>query len=201
MVGSLTGRDVLALLGGGQQACVLAAAGAHVTLLDNPAGAAGAGPDGRRARRAGDPVEQGDMRDPSRFGGRFVRSAFHPCSNGFVPDVRPSGASARRVLRPGGRLLAGIVNPALKFVRGRRRGSAASSWRSTRCPTATSFHATRPAGAHGRGGRARVSFSHTLDDQIGGQLDAGLQLAGFFEDRWAEQRWTGSSRRASRRWR
>jgi hypothetical protein len=29
-----------------------------------------------------------------------------------------------------------------------------------------------------------LEFSHTLDDQIGGQLEAGFLLAGFYEDTW-----------------
>jgi hypothetical protein len=31
-----------------------------------------------------------------------------------------------------------------------------------------------------------MEFSHTLDDQIGGQLDAGFVLTGFYEDRYGE---------------
>ena len=31
-----------------------------------------------------------------------------------------------------------------------------------------------------------LEFSHSLDDQIGGQLEAGFVLVGFFEDSWAE---------------
>jgi len=31
-----------------------------------------------------------------------------------------------------------------------------------------------------------LEFSHTLEDQIGGQLDAGLLLTGFFEDGYPE---------------
>ena len=30
-------------------------------------------------------------------------------------------------------------------------------------------------------------FGHTLDDQIGGQLDAGFVLTGFYEDIWPAQ--------------
>ena len=33
---------------------------------------------------------------------------------------------------------------------------------------------------------APVEFSHTLQDQIGGQLDAGLQLVGLYENARAE---------------
>ncbi|MDQ5810969.1 MAG: SAM-dependent methyltransferase, partial [Actinomycetota bacterium] len=28
-----------------------------------------------------------------------------------------------------------------------------------------------------------LEFSHTLEDQIGGQIDAGFLIAGFYEDR------------------
>ncbi len=31
-----------------------------------------------------------------------------------------------------------------------------------------------------------LEFSHTLEEQIGGQLDAGFLLAGFFEDAYPE---------------
>ena len=30
-----------------------------------------------------------------------------------------------------------------------------------------------------------LSFSHSLEDQIGGQLDAGFALTGLYEDGWA----------------
>jgi hypothetical protein len=32
-----------------------------------------------------------------------------------------------------------------------------------------------------------LEFGHTLDDQIGGQLDAGFVLTGFYEDVWLGQ--------------
>jgi hypothetical protein len=31
-----------------------------------------------------------------------------------------------------------------------------------------------------------LSFGHTLEDQVGGQLDAGFVLTALFEDRWPE---------------
>ena len=31
-----------------------------------------------------------------------------------------------------------------------------------------------------------LSFGHTLEDQLGGQLDAGFVLTSLFEDRWPE---------------
>jgi hypothetical protein len=31
---------------------------------------------------------------------------------------------------------------------------------------------------------AALEFSHSLDEQIAGQIDAGFLIAGFYEDRW-----------------
>ena len=31
---------------------------------------------------------------------------------------------------------------------------------------------------------APIEFVHSLDDQLGGQLDAGFLIAGFYEDDW-----------------
>lgn len=36
------------------------------------------------------------------------------------------------------------------------------------------------------GAEEPVEFSHTLDDQIGGQLEAGFLIAGFYEDSYGE---------------
>jgi hypothetical protein len=38
-----------------------------------------------------------------------------------------------------------------------------------------------------REGRVAFEFSHSLDDQIGGQIEAGFLLAGFYEDRWSDE--------------
>jgi hypothetical protein len=32
-----------------------------------------------------------------------------------------------------------------------------------------------------------LEFSHSFDDQIGGQLAAGLVVAGFYEDYWNDE--------------
>lgn len=184
--GGVTRRDLLALAsGGGQQACVLAAAGAHVTLLDNsPAQLA---QDRMVAERDGLAIrlEQGDMRDLSRFADASFDLIFHPCSNGFVPDVRPVWRECARVLKPGGRLLAGMVNPSLYLFdeaevdRGEFVARYALPYSDLASRSAEQLARMAEAGEP-------LSFGHTLEDQIGGQLDAGLLLAGFFEDRWAE---------------
>ena len=108
----LAGERVLCLAGaGGQQAPILAAAGAQVTVLDNSPRQLEQ--DQVVARREGLAITSvlGDMRDLSEFADGSFAMVFHPCSNAFVPDVRPVWREAFRVLRPGGVLLAGFTNP------------------------------------------------------------------------------------------
>jgi SAM-dependent methyltransferase len=111
--GSLAGARVLCLAsGGGQQAPVLAAAGAAVTSFDNSdeqlaKDAAVAAREGLAIR-----VERGDMADLSRFSDDSFDLVFHPVSNVFAPDPRAVWRECARVLAPGGRVLAGFMNPA-----------------------------------------------------------------------------------------
>jgi len=108
----LQGADVLCLAsGGGQQGPVLAAAGARVTVLDNsPAQLAR---DREVSEREGLAIKivEGDMADLSAFGDGSFDLIFHPVSNVFVPEVVPMWRECHRVLRPGGVLLAGFMNP------------------------------------------------------------------------------------------
>src|SRR5690242_17165403 len=109
---NLRGADVLCLAsGGGQQGPVLAAAGANVTVFDNsPLQLA---QDRAVAEREGLAIETvlGDMADLSAFPGARFGLIVHRVSNVFAPDVRPVWHEAFRVLRPGGPLLAGFMNP------------------------------------------------------------------------------------------
>ncbi len=109
---NLQGCEVLCLAsGGGQQGPVLAAAGAKVTVLDNSPKQLEQ--DRRVAEREQLEITtvEGDMADLSVFEEASFDLIFHPCSNSFVPDVRPVWREAHRVLRTGGDLLSGFCNP------------------------------------------------------------------------------------------
>ena len=111
--GELAGARVLCLAsGGGQQAPVLAAAGATVISYD--ASDEQLALDALVAEREGLPLRtvRGDMADLSAFADASLDLIFHPVSNVFAADVRPVWRECHRVLRPGGRLLAGFMNPA-----------------------------------------------------------------------------------------
>jgi SAM-dependent methyltransferase len=174
----LNGLDVLCLAAaGGQQAPVLAAAGASVTVLD--ASPAQLARDRLVADRDGLDIRtvEGDMADLSAFADGAFGLVFHPCSNCFVPAVRPVWREAFRVLRPGGVLLAGFCNPALFLFDDPLEGKGELVVRHA-VP-----YSDLSSLSDGERRDEPLVFGHTLEDQIGGQLDAGFLLAGLFEDR------------------
>ena len=178
----LKALDVLCLAsGGGQQDPILVAAGANVTVLDNsPRQLA---QDRLVAEREGLALTtvEGDMADLSTFADESFDLIVHPVSNVFVPDVRPVWREAFRVLRGGGVLMAGFMNPAVyifdldlaeKDVLEVKYSLPYSD------VTSPSEEERRRILESGR----PLEFSHTLEDQIGGQIEAGFLLAGFYED-------------------
>jgi ubiquinone/menaquinone biosynthesis C-methylase UbiE len=180
----LEGADVLCLAsGGGQQAPVLSAAGANVTVLDNSPGQLGQ--DRLVAEREGLDLKtvQGDMADLSRFEDESFDLVFHPVSNLFVPEVRPVWAEAYRVLRRGGVLLAGFLNPAVYVFDLERVDDTGEVVVRYSLPYADATSKSEEAVRRQIERGDPLEFSHTLEDQIGGQIDAGFVIAGFYEDR------------------
>lgn len=109
---NLAGKDVLVLAGGGgQQSAALSLLGARVTVLDlTDAQLAG---DRLAASHYGYEVriEQGDMRDLSRFAHDAFDIVWQPYSINFVPDYRPVFQGVARVLRPSGSYRLDMANP------------------------------------------------------------------------------------------
>lgn len=179
----LAGCDVLCLAsGGGQQGPILAAAGARVTVFDNsPRQLA---QDRLVAVREGLDITtvEGDMANLAAFADGSFDLIVHPVSNVFAPMVRPVWREAFRVLRPGGALLAGFMNPAIYIFDldlAERTGQLQVKYT---LPYADVISLSEEQKEQRIKDGSPFEFSHTLDDQIGGQLEAGFVLTGFFED-------------------
>jgi SAM-dependent methyltransferase len=179
----LSNLDVLCLAsGGGQQAPILAAAGAKVTVFDNS-------PKQLEQDRKVSEREsldlitlEGDMADLSRFRDESFDLIFHPCSNLFAANVRPVWKEAFRVLRRGGVLLAGFLNPVIFIFDARLAEQGVLQVRhqlpysnlDSLCEEERLLFIERGE---------PLEFGHTLEDQLGGQTDAGFAITGFYEDR------------------
>ncbi len=186
--GELRGRHVLCLAsGGGQQAPVLAAAGARVVSYDLS--------DEQLAKDAlvatRDDLDlrcvRGDMADMTIFEDHAFDLIFHPVSNVFVADLEPVWNECHRVLKPGGRLLAGFMNPS--FFLFDHEAANESGTLAVRFPLPyrepDSLSPEEQATLM-KSGRA-LEYSHSLGAQIGGQLAAGFVLHALYEDDWNDE--------------
>jgi SAM-dependent methyltransferase len=98
-----------------------------------------------------------------------------------VPDVRPVWREAFRVLRRGGLMLAGFLNPAF-FIFDQELAERGILEVKHALPYADVDSLSEEERARRVAAREVFEFSHTLTDLIGGQLDAGFLLTGLYED-------------------
>ncbi len=179
---ALPGADVLCLAsGGGQQGPVLAAAGATVTVLDaSPRqleqDLAVAARDGLTLRTV-----QGDMADLSMFSAESFDLIVHPVSNCFAVDVLKVWREAFRILRHGGALLSGFANP-VGYIFDHELGKQNILQVRYALPYSDDKDLTGDERREYLEAGVPLEFSHTLTDQIGGQIAAGFIIAGFYED-------------------
>lgn len=181
--GALKNSDLLCLAcGGGQQGPIFAAAGAKVTVFDNSPSQL----DQDRMVAARDQLQittiQGDMRDLSAFADASFDIIFHPVSNVFVDNVNPVWQECFRVLRPGGTLLAGICNPLVYIFDLKAWDERHELVVKNKIPYADTEQLPPDELEKRIAAQETLEFGHTLEDQIGGQLQAGFVLTGFFED-------------------
>ena len=173
--GDLEGKRVLGLAsGGGQQIPVLSALGARCTVLDYSARQCES--ERAVAEREGYEVDvvRADMSRPLPFEDGAFDLVFHPVSNQFVEDVRPIFRECFRVLGEGGMLLCGLDNGfGFLFDETGRNIKYKLPFNPLKDPEAYEDSVRNDWG---------ITFSHTLEEQIGGQLEAGFTLTDLYED-------------------
>lgn len=178
----LSGKRILCLAsGGGQQGPILAAAGADVLVFDNS----------RKQLEKDEFVAardhlnlktiQGNMQDLSAFEDESFDCIVHPWSNGYVDDILLVWKECARVLKQNGLLLSGFGNPleylfdAVKLEQGIFEVRHPIPYADIDHPDDPDIQ--RIAAADG------YIWSHTLEQQIQGQIEAGFAIIGFYEDR------------------
>ena len=180
-LGELKGKRILGLAsGGGQQMPVFAALGAICTVLDySPLQLES---ERMVAEREGYDIRiiRGDMTKRLPFEDGEFDIIFHPVSNCYVEDVRPIWRECFRVLRPGGRLLAG-TDHYINYIVDSEEERIVNSlpFNPLLNPDQRKQLEAEDAG---------MQFSHSLEEQIGGQLEAGFRLIALYEDTNGEGR-------------
>jgi SAM-dependent methyltransferase len=182
----LAGRRVLCLAAaGGYQAPVLAASGADVTVFDISEEQLRR--DREIAKRESLRIEtcQGDMSNLAIFSDASFDLIVNPCSVCFLPSLESVWKECYRVLRPGGSLISGWINPiyyifdAIPMDRGSlvvRHSIPYSDFDMPEEERRITLGPDRPR-----------EFGHSLEALLGGQIEAGLSIAGFFEDGWGQR--------------
>jgi len=124
---------------------------------------------------------EGDMRDLSIFADESFDLVFHPVSNIFVPEVLPVWRESYRVLRRGGVLLAGFSNPLMYLFDYEllERGELKVRHK---LPYSDLPHLSPEELKRYLEEGEPLEWSHSLEEQVGGQLQAGFLLTGLYED-------------------
>lgn len=183
----LTGLATLCLAsGGGQQGPILAAAGADVTVYDYSE--MQLAQDRFVAERDGLSIKtiQGDMANLDQVADQSFDLIVHPCSNGFVPNVLPVWKEAYRVLKKGGILLSGFCNPICYLFDYEKSQKGILDVR-YKIPYSDLESLSESERQKFIDDDEPLCFGHTLQDQMGGQVDAGFAITGFYEDGWGEE--------------
>ncbi len=171
----LKGKKLLGLAcGGGQQMPIFAAAGAVCTVLDYSERQLES--ERMVAAREGYEIDivRADMTKPLPFADESFDIIVHPVSNCYIREVEPVWRECYRILKPGGVLLAGVDN-GINYI-----FDETETTLTHRLPfDPLSDPALMEVLQKTNDG---VQFSHTFEEQVGGQLKAGFVLTHLFED-------------------
>ena len=173
--GDLKDRRVLGLAaGGGQQMPIFAALGAKCTVLDYSEKQLESERMVAQRESYDITIVHADMTKRLPFDDNSFDLIFHPVSNCYVYAVLPIWRECARVLKPGGRLLAGLDNGF----------NYAFDEDETKIINTLPFNPLEDEGQMRQLQKddSGIQFSHTAHEQLTGQLKAGLQLLDLYED-------------------
>lgn len=173
--GTVKGKKILGLAsGGGQQMPIFAALGMECSVLDYSDRQI----ESERfvSQREGYKIEiiQGDMTKTLPFADESFDIIFHPVSNSYVEEVKSIWKECARILKKGGILLSGL-DIGINYIFDEEEKYIINTLPFN--PLKNPEHRRQmEEGDYG------IQFSHSLEEQIGGQLEAGLSLTHLYED-------------------
>ena len=171
----LKGLKLLGLAcGGGQQMPLFAAAGAKCTVLDYSERQLAS--ERMVSQREGYEIDivRADMSKALPFADESFDVIVHPVSNSYIREVEPLWRECFRILKPGGVLLAGLDN-GINYLFDDEETMLTHSLPFDPVSDPALMEELQKTDSG-------VQFSHTFEEQVGGQLKAGFTLTHLFED-------------------
>lgn len=176
--GGLADKKVLGLAsGGGQQMPIFTAVGARCTIFDNSDSQLRS--EKIVSEREGYSIDiiKGDMTKALPFEDETFDLIFHPVSNCYIEDILPVWKECYRILKKGGILLAGFSNGIDFLFEGDSPLTVVNKLPFNPLKIEKERFDSMVKNYEG------IQFSHSLEEQLGGQLKAGFQLTDLYEDR------------------
>ena len=125
-------------------------------------------------------IIRADMSKKLPFDNETFDLIFHPVSNCYVREIKNIWKECHRILKSRGLLLAGFDLFTNYIVDDKEEGIIFSlPFDPLSNPKQMKFLQDRDDG---------IQFSHSLEEQIGGQLEAGFTLLDLYEDTYGEGR-------------
>ena len=171
----MKGAKVLGLAsGGGQQMPIFSALGAECTVLDYSEKQLQSEKEVAKRESYEINLVKADMTKPLPFEDEAFDLIFHPVSNCYIEDVVHVWKECYRILKKGGILLAGLDN-GINFIFDDEEEKLMNK---------LPFNPLKDKELYEKSLKNDwgIQFSHTKEEQIGGQLRAGFILTDIFED-------------------
>ena len=160
--------------GGGQQMPIFTALGARCTVLDYSERQLLSEIEVAKRENYKIRTVRADMTKPLPFEDESFDLIFHPVSNCYVEDIIPIWKECHRVLKKGGILLSGFDN-GINYI---------FDDEETTITQKLPFNPLRDKEQYEQSIKNDwgIQFSHTIEEQIGGQLQAGFVLTDIYHD-------------------
>ena len=174
-LGDLRGKKILGLAsGGGQQMPIFTALDAECTVLDYSKKQLES--ERTVAEREGYEIEivHADMTKRLPFEDESFDMIFHPVANCYVKEIKPIWRECHRILKKGGVLLAGF-DLVINYIVDDDERVIINHLPFDPLENPEQMEQLNRADCG-------VQFSHTLEENINGQLEAGFTLTGLYDD-------------------
>jgi len=178
---TFSGAKILGLAsGGGQQMPIFRTLGAEVVLFDLSDRQLQSERDVAAREQYCIDIVKGDMTKPLPFADQTFDLIFHPVSNSYIEDVQPVWNECYRVLKKNGVLLAGLDNGINFLFDEDEEGTELKIVHRLPYNPLKDLDESELEKMFMK--YDGIQFSHTIEEQVGGQLKAGFSLTDLFED-------------------